>query len=62
MDQLTTFGLLSHLKQTEVSTLIEILIAIGCLEQENIDRFRPVLKLTPLGGDGCVARPNCPRA
>ncbi|MEI8375554.1 MAG: ATP-dependent DNA helicase RecQ [Planctomycetota bacterium] len=51
LDQLTTFGLLRQLKQAEVTTLIEILIAIGCLEQENIDRFRPVLKLTPLGGD-----------
>ncbi len=51
LDQLTTFGLLRRLKQTEVTTLIEILIAIGCLEQEDIDRFRPVLKLTPLGGD-----------
>lgn len=51
LDQLTTFGLLRQLKQAEVATLIEILIAVGCLEQEDIDRFRPVLKLTPLGGD-----------
>ena len=50
-NQLTTFGLLRQLKQPEVVTLINILIAIGCLEQEDIDRFRPVLKLTPLGGD-----------
>ena len=51
LDQLSTFGLLWQLKQAEVATLIEILIAIGCLEQEDIDRFRPVLKLTPLGSD-----------
>ena len=48
---MSTFGLLWQLKQAEVATLIDILIAIGCLEQEDIDRFRPVLKLTPLGGD-----------
>ncbi len=51
LNQLSTFGLLWQLKQAEVVTLIDILIAIGCLEQEDVDRFRPVLKLTPLGGD-----------
>ncbi len=51
LNQLSTFGLLWQLKQAEVATLIDILIAIGCLEQEEIDRFRPVLRLTPLGGD-----------
>ena len=51
VNQLSTFGLLWQLKQAEVATLIDMLIAIGCLEQEDIDRFRPVLKLTPLGGD-----------
>ncbi|MGA2257671.1 MAG: RecQ family ATP-dependent DNA helicase [Thermoguttaceae bacterium] len=51
LNQLSTFGLLWQLKQAEVVTLIDILIAIGCLEQEDIDRFRPVLRLTPLGGD-----------
>jgi ATP-dependent DNA helicase RecQ len=60
LDQLSTFGLLRHLKQTEVSTLIEILIAIGCLEQENIDRFRPVLRLTPLGGDVMRGKADLP--
>jgi ATP-dependent DNA helicase RecQ len=51
LNQLSTFGLLWQLKQAEVVTLIEVLMAIGCLEQEDIDRFRPVLKLTPLGND-----------
>jgi ATP-dependent DNA helicase RecQ len=51
LNQLSTFGLLWQLKQAEVVTLIDLLIAMGCLEQENIDRFRPVLKLTPRGGD-----------
>jgi ATP-dependent DNA helicase RecQ len=51
MNQLSTFGLLRYLKQTEVVTLIDLLIANGCLEQENLDRFRPVVRLTPHGGD-----------
>ena len=51
LNKLSTFGLLRQLKQTEVVTLIDLLIANGCLEQEEIDRFRPVLRLTPLGGD-----------
>ncbi len=51
LNKLSTFGLLRELKQTEVVTLIDLLIANGCLEQEEIDRFRPVLRLTPLGGD-----------
>ena len=51
LNQLSTFGILWQLKQAEVATLIDLLIAIGCLEQEEIDRFRPVLRLTPLGGE-----------
>jgi ATP-dependent DNA helicase RecQ len=51
LNKLSTFGLLRQLKQPEVVTLIDLLIANGCLEQEEIDRFRPVLRLTPLGGE-----------
>jgi ATP-dependent DNA helicase RecQ len=51
LDQLSTFGILGQLKQAEVTNLIDLLIAVGCLEQEDIDRFRPVLRLTTLGGD-----------
>ena len=60
LNQLSTFGLLWQLKQAEVVTLIDILIAIGCLEQEDIDRFRPVLKLTPLGGDVMRGKADLP--
>jgi ATP-dependent DNA helicase RecQ len=60
LNQLSTFGLLRQLKQAEVATLIDILIAIGCLEQEDIDRFRPVLKLTPLGGDVMRGKADLP--
>ncbi len=51
LDRLSTFGLLMQLKQPEVVTLIEALISIGCLEQEEIDKFRPVVKLTEFGRD-----------
>jgi ATP-dependent DNA helicase RecQ len=60
LNQLSTFGLLKQLKQAEVATLIDLLIAIGCLEQENIDRFRPVLKLTSLGGDVMRGKADLP--
>jgi ATP-dependent DNA helicase RecQ len=49
LDRLSTFGLLKHLKQAEVVTLVEALISIGCLEQEEVDKFRPVVKLTEFG-------------
>jgi ATP-dependent DNA helicase RecQ len=49
LNRLSTFGLLAHLKQTEVIQLIEALVATGHIAQVEIDRFRPVLELTPLG-------------
>jgi ATP-dependent DNA helicase RecQ len=60
LNKLSTFGLLRQLKQTEVVTLIDLLIANGCLEQEEIDRFRPVLRLTPLGGDVMRGKADVP--
>jgi len=51
LDRLSTFGLLKHLLQTEVVTLIEALISIGCLQQEEIEQFRPVVKLTDFGDE-----------
>jgi hypothetical protein len=37
------------LKQSEVAKLIDELILAGCLEQTDVDRFRPILQLTELG-------------
>jgi ATP-dependent DNA helicase RecQ len=48
-DKLSTFGLLKHLAQNEVVTLMDALIAMQCLQQVDIDRFRPVVELTDLG-------------
>jgi ATP-dependent DNA helicase RecQ len=51
MDRLSTFGLLSHLKQIEVVALIDCLIAAEYLQQTELDRFRPVVQLTDLGAE-----------
>ncbi len=49
LDKLSTFGLLKHLKQVEVGVMIDALIALRCLQQVDLDRFRPVLELTDFG-------------
>jgi len=49
LDQLSTYGLLSHLRLAEVVSLLEGLAAASLIEQVEIDRFRPVLRLTPDG-------------
>lgn len=51
LDQLSTFGLLEHLTQPEVVTLLESLLATGHLAQTNVDPHRPVLELTSAGID-----------
>jgi ATP-dependent DNA helicase RecQ len=49
LDQLTTFGLLGHLKQTEVAQLVDAMLAAGLLEQNEIEPFRPIVQLTARG-------------
>jgi ATP-dependent DNA helicase RecQ len=51
LNKLSTFGLLKHLAQPEVTTLIDGLIAAGCLKQVDIDSYRPVVQLTDFGSD-----------
>jgi len=51
LNRLSTFGLLAHLTQQEVVTLIDGLLAAGHLEQVDFEPRRPVLQLTPLGTD-----------
>jgi ATP-dependent DNA helicase RecQ len=62
LNKLSTFGLLAALRQSEVVTLIDALLAVGCLEQEDLDRFRPVVRLTTLGGDVMRAKAELPAA
>ncbi len=49
LNKLSTFALLKHLTQPEVSTLIDGLIAVGCLQQVEIEPMRPVVQLTDFG-------------
>ncbi|REK06064.1 MAG: RecQ family ATP-dependent DNA helicase [Planctomycetota bacterium] len=51
LDKLSTFGLLSHLKQGEVTQLVDALLLCGLLEQNEIERFRPIVQLTERGVD-----------
>lgn len=48
-NQLSTFGMLKHLKQDEVLQLIDTLLAMQYLQQTSLDRFRPVIELTESG-------------
>jgi len=50
LEQLSTFGLLKHTTQTEVGSLIDELLTAGLLEQVEIERHRPVVRLTDYGG------------
>ncbi len=53
LNKLSTFGLLKDFAQTEVVALIEALVAVGCLDQVDLegDRFRPVVQMTDYGSD-----------
>ncbi len=48
-DKLSTFGLLKHLRQSDIQSLLDALLKTGLVEQEDVERYRPVLKLTELG-------------
>jgi ATP-dependent DNA helicase RecQ len=49
LQQLSTFGLLSQLTQSEVIRLLDALLEEGLIGQSEIDRFKPVLGLTDNG-------------
>jgi ATP-dependent DNA helicase RecQ len=51
LDQLSTFGLLAHLKQSTVVELMEMLLVEGWLQQREQERHRPVLTLSPAGAE-----------
>jgi len=46
---LSTFGILSHFRQPEVVLLLDSLAIAGLVLSEDVDRFRPILSLTPEG-------------
>ena len=53
LTRLTTFGVLANsgFTQKEVVEILEGLIAAGLVESEEVDRFKPVIKLSPSGWD-----------
>ena len=56
LDQLTTFGLLGFLRQTEVGEIIDLLTSEGLVETVDVDRFRPVVQLTEYGTEVMAGR------
>jgi ATP-dependent DNA helicase RecQ len=60
LNKLSTFGLLARLTQPEVVMLIDSLIGVGCLVQEEVNAFRPVVRLTALGGDVMRGKADLP--
>jgi ATP-dependent DNA helicase RecQ len=49
LDQLSTFGLLTHLRQSEATSLLNALIQADLVEQTENQRNRPIVKLTSRG-------------
>ncbi len=58
LDQLSTYGLLGHLAQTEVSQLLDVLMEKRLIEQVDVERNRPVVQLSDYGWD--VMKGNAP--
>ena len=50
LDQLSTFGLLSDLKQTEAIELVDALLEVRLIEKVAVQRHRPTVQLTEEGG------------
>ncbi len=49
LTRLSTFGLLGGFRQPEVVQLLDALASAGLVQQEDVDRFRPIINLTPAG-------------
>ncbi|MBC8869929.1 MAG: RecQ family ATP-dependent DNA helicase [Planctomycetes bacterium] len=60
LDRLSTFGLLKRLKQSEVVGLIDALHEAQLVRSVDVDRHRPVIHLTELGGDVMRSKAELP--
>ena len=49
LQQLSTYGLMKDITCNEVVAVLDAMLGVGLVEQEEVDRFRPVLKLTSRG-------------
>jgi ATP-dependent DNA helicase RecQ len=62
LHQLSTYGLLSALKQSDVVSVMDTLIEAGLLEQREIDQRRPTIHITDVGREVMHARQPLPDA
>ena len=60
LHQLSTYGLLSEMKQSEVSLIMERLSEFGLLEQQEIEQRRPTIHMTDLGKEVMHGRASLP--
>lgn len=51
IDQLSTFGLLDQLKLTEITELLDTMLLDGLIEQTDVQRGRPVVKISDYGAE-----------
>jgi len=60
LDRLSTFGLLRQLTQSEAVDLIDALHEAQLVQAVEVDRHRPVIQLTELGGDVMRSKAELP--
>lgn len=62
LNRLSTYGMLSGLKQTQVTDVIEALTAIGLVTQVEVEQRRPTVALTEQGKSVMLGREPVPTA
>jgi ATP-dependent DNA helicase RecQ len=61
LDRVKTFGRLSDLTEAEAIELIDALLSLRLLQQVEIDRYKPIVRLTPLGEQVMRAQATLPK-
>jgi ATP-dependent DNA helicase RecQ len=49
LDQLSTYGLLANLSQSDVVAILDALLTVGCVGQTSVEPGRPLVQITPEG-------------
>ncbi|MDA8745731.1 RecQ family ATP-dependent DNA helicase [Rubripirellula amarantea] len=60
LNRLSTYGLLSTLKQSQVVDVMDVLIAAGMLEQKEVSERRPTLHITDAGREVMLGKVDVP--
>ena len=60
LHRLSTYGMLSDLRQTEVVSLVDALIEAGMVEQKEVDERRPTIDITEFGREVMHAKTPLP--